>query len=114
VSSDRLAVQRHLIEQLEKNRDRIAPELREFVTGSTTDEVDQAVAKAIEKTSSILRQAGLPAPGGDAFRVDVQEFVSDEHPADLDVSSMGWAEYAEFRRTARIAQSGGGNYRIYR
>jgi hypothetical protein len=108
MSNDQLALQRYLIEQLERHRDRIAPELREFVTGTTETEIDQAIQRATEKTSSILQSAGLQPPRqqpGGPFEADLRGGYGDGHVADLDVAAMSMAEFAEFRRMAGLGQS---------
>ena len=84
---------------MEENWDKIAPQFREYVAEATIEDVDRNVARAVNKTNSILQQLGLqtPQPGGPAFQAHVPEGISDEYPADFDPSlSMG--EYATWRR----------------
>lgn len=117
----------HIAAQVEANKDKIAPQLLGWITGNSREEVDAAVARAIETTDAILAdiqqsQPGAVPPGvavqpgaqptppvlpgtravGGPANVDVNAQYGTQQLTPEQIANMDMAQYANLRKQMGI------------
>lgn len=109
----------HIQNQVAANQDKIAPELLPWITGNSVEEVDAAVAKAVETTNQILaglQQSGqVPPPQETLIPVGVRPVGG---PSSVDpgqqfqtltaeqIAQMPMDQYAQLRSKIGVAPQG--------
>jgi hypothetical protein len=110
-------IQRRVAEEIAS--DGIIPDLVEYITGASEEEVEASITKAKEKTASIIagatRMGGAPTPPPVAPGVSPTGFAptgpldtlsgQQQYSAD-DISKMSLSDYAKFRAQAGIDRAG--------
>jgi hypothetical protein len=106
-------IQRRVAEEREAGT--IIPDLVEYISGNTEEEVEASIAKAKEKTASIVRGAttltsapipGVSPTGGPAGPLDAlggpRQLSAEE------IAAMPMDKFAEYRRTSGLDRAGNG------
>lgn len=106
-------------ERLQAERENIAPELIDLVSGNTPEELEASIAKLKEKSEQIAQtvqqyaqqaranqrgvsSASFPAVGPDTDNPGGKQYTAE------DIAGMGFEEYAKFRQQYGIGNSGSG------
>jgi hypothetical protein len=109
--------------RINEERDNIAPELIDLVSGNTPDEIEASIATMRAKTEAIAasmrdfqvqRRAGMPgvAPSAGTNGVTQLDQPGDRQLSDQDIKDMGMAQYAELRK--KLGFSGANNNGLFK
>lgn len=113
----------HVQRRINEESDNIAPELLQFVTGSTVEEIEASIEQVKASTASIvenMRQAGtrqraaMPgvAPAAGTNGVGPMDQQGQRQYSDEDIKNMGMGEYAALR--SRLGFTGANNQGLFR
>jgi hypothetical protein len=114
------ALREYIQQQVDANADKIAPQLLGWIQGETNEQVDAAIARAIETTNAIVADIQqLPAPEGTVLPgtrptsgpVDLDPMSQYQQLTAQQISEMDMTEYAKRRNQlgpGRASQSNKG------
>lgn len=116
------SLQLYIRDQVEAERDNIAPELLDFIDGTTQEEVDSSIKRVKDKTAAIVegmrqaqlqQRAGMPgvAPSGGATALTPGIDTGDKTLSAEDIKGMSMKDFAALR--SRMGMSGGGGQGIF-
>lgn len=107
-------IQRRVNEEISKNT--IIPDLVEFISGNTEDEVEASINKVIEKTANIVTGAakltapqipsGVSPTGGPAGPFEA--LSGQQEPTAQEIAAMSMAQFKEYREKRGIDRAGNG------
>lgn len=108
----------YIRDQIEANRDNIAPELLDFIDGTTKEEVDASIERVKAKTAAIVEgmrqaqlqtRAGMPgvAPSGGATALTPGLDTGDRQLTPDDIKGMSMKDFAALRSKMGINGNGG-------
>ena len=113
------ALQMYIRDAVAAEQDNIAPELLDFITGNTREEVDASIARVKEKTAAIVegmrqaqqaQRAGMPgvSPSGGATAITPGLDTGQQQLSPDDIKGMSMEEFAKLRSQYGIAGAGQG------
>lgn len=116
------ALQLYIRDSVEAERENIAPELLDFIDGTTKEEVDASITRVKEKTAAIVegmrqaqlqQRAGMPgvAPSGGATALTPGIDTGDKTLSAQDIKGMSMKDFAALR--SRMGMSGGGGQGLF-
>lgn len=108
----------YIRDQIEANRDNIAPELLDFIDGTTKEEVDASIERVKAKTAAIVEgmrqaqlqtRAGMPgvAPSGGATALTPGLDTGDRQLTPDDIKGMSMKDFAALRSKMGITSGTG-------
>lgn len=113
------ALQLYIRDQVEAERDNIAPELLAYIGGDTQEQVDASIARVKETTAAIIEgmrqaqvqhRAGMPgvAPSGGATAITPGLDTGQQQITAEDINKMSMKEFAALRVKAGMQGNGQG------
>ena len=113
------ALQLHIRDRVEAERENIAPELLDFIDGSTVEEVEASIQRVKDKTAAIvegMRQAqvaarsGMPgvSPGGGTAGIVPGLDTGDQPLTAEQIKGMSMQDFAKLRNQTGMAGRGQG------
>lgn len=116
------ALQMYIRDQVEAERDNIAPELLDFIDGTTKEEVDASIERVKTKTAAIVegmrqaqqqQRAGMPgvAPSGGATALTPGIDTGNKTLSPEDIKGMSMKDFAALR--AQMGMTGGGGQGLF-
>lgn len=116
-------LQAHIQRRVNEESDNIAPELLQFISGNTVEEVEASIERVKATTASIVenmrnagvrQRAAMPgvAPSAGTNGVTPLDQQGERQLTDKDIAAMGMAEYAQLRQ--RIGMGGANNQGLFR
>jgi len=113
-----VALQVYIRDSVEANRDEIAPELLDFIDGTTKEEVDASIERVKAKTAAIVEgmrqatqqaRAGMPgvAPSGGATALTPGLDTGNQTLSPDDIKGMSMKDFAALRAKMGMTGSGG-------
>lgn len=112
------ALQIYIRDAVAAEQDNIAPELLDFITGNTREEVDASIARVKEKTAAIVegmrqaqvaQRAGMPgaSPSGGATAITPGLDTGDKQLSPDDIRGMSMADFQKLRQSVGMGANGG-------
>ena len=109
--------------RINEEADSIAPELLQFISGETVEEIEASIERVKQTTASIVenmrnagvrQRAAMPgvAPSAGTNGVTPLDQQGERQLTDEDIKKMGMAEYAQLRQ--RIGMGGANNQGLFR
>lgn len=99
--------------RLTEEKDNIAPEFLDYVTGNTEAEIEASITKAKEKTASIaaatggIRRTPGVSPTGFGPTGPLEQFTGHQQEiTDADIRNMSMEEFAAYRKAVGIDRAG--------
>ena len=113
----------HVQRRINEESDNIAPELLQFVTGDSVEEIEASIERVKATTASIVenmrnagvrQRAAMPgvAPAAGTNGVGPMDQQGQRQYTDEDIKNMGMGEYAQLRQ--RLGFSGANNQGLFR
>jgi hypothetical protein len=105
-------IQRRVNEEIQAAN--IIPDLVEYISGNTEEEVELSISKAVEKTANIVKGAmtlsspvsGVSPTGGPSGPLD--SLGGTRQPTNEEIAQMSMAEYSKFRVQSGVDRMGNG------
>jgi len=113
-----VALQVYIRDRVDAERDNIAPELLDFIDGTTKEEVDASIERVKAKTAAIVEgmrqatqqaRAGMPgvAPSGGATALTPGLDTGNQNLSPDDIKGMSMKDFAKLRAQMGMGSGGG-------
>lgn len=119
-----MQLQNHIQRRVSEESDSIAPELMDFITGNTVEEVEASIERVKEKTSQLVesmkaaqtrQRAQMPgvSPSAGTNATGPMDQPGDRQLSDEDIAGMDMGQFAELRKKLGMDRLQSGNTGIF-